>query len=616
MSGKLVVVLRLAIKDLRHRPAEALLLLLAITAATTTLTLGLALNGTTDSPYQTTKAETNGPDVVAQVDPSNTGVANPAPLQPLEHASGVTAHGGPFPIAAMPMKFGKLTDIVVVEGRNVARSRVDQPKVEQGSWLKPGGIVFEAGFAQALGVSVGDSVEVSGHAFRVLGIAVTSAIPNYSRICYLGCDINISTPAYQNDDPGLAWIMNSEALRLAKAGDYPVSYFLDVRIDHPLQANAFVKSYMNSFSKASPNAEVPGAISWESLLSVDSKTISNEQTILLTASWLLALLALASVAVLVGGRMAEQTRRVGLLKSAGATPGLVAAVLLLEHVLVSIVAAVAGVGLGWFLAPLLTKPATGLLGVASAPSIGAQTVVVVLATAIGVAVVATIFPALRAARSSTVRALENAARSPKRHGGAIAISRHLPASLSLGLRLTARRPRRLLLSIFSIGIAASGIVAVLIVHAAMDSHTVDGHAAFTTVGNPQTIHTDQLTFVISVMLVALAAVNAIFVAWATVIDCRRSSALSRALGATQQQVTTGLSVAQLFPASIGALLGIPGGIAIYSAARHGGAVTVPPISWLVLMVAATLLLVALLTAISSKLGTRVPVVDALQSEAN
>ena len=46
---------------------EAALLLLAITAATTTLTLGLVLHGVTSQPYQQTRAATDGPDVVAQL---------------------------------------------------------------------------------------------------------------------------------------------------------------------------------------------------------------------------------------------------------------------------------------------------------------------------------------------------------------------------------------------------------------------------------------------------------------------------------------------------------------------------------------------------------------------
>ena len=53
--------------------------------------------------------------------------------------------------------------------------------------------------------------------------------------------------------------------------------------------------------------------------------------------------------------MADQTRRVGLLKAVGGTPGLVAAVLLAEYVLVALVAAAAGLAVGSLTAPLLTE---------------------------------------------------------------------------------------------------------------------------------------------------------------------------------------------------------------------------------------------------------------------
>ena len=43
--GRVLLVGRLAARNLRRRPAEAALLLLAITAATTVLTLGLVLAG-------------------------------------------------------------------------------------------------------------------------------------------------------------------------------------------------------------------------------------------------------------------------------------------------------------------------------------------------------------------------------------------------------------------------------------------------------------------------------------------------------------------------------------------------------------------------------------------
>ena len=52
-----------------------------------------------------------------------------------------------------------------------------------------------------------------------------------------------------------------------------------------------------------------------------------------------ACLFVAAKAVLAGGRMAAATRRVGLLKAVGGTPGLVTAVLMAENLALALVAA-------------------------------------------------------------------------------------------------------------------------------------------------------------------------------------------------------------------------------------------------------------------------------------
>ena len=67
-----------------------------------------------------------------------------------------------------------------------------------------------------------------------------------------------------------------------------------------------------------------------------TNVVQDQQLVLLSGSWLVGSLAVASVAVLVGGQMADQSRRVGLLKAVGGTPGLVAAVLLAEYVVVAL----------------------------------------------------------------------------------------------------------------------------------------------------------------------------------------------------------------------------------------------------------------------------------------
>jgi hypothetical protein len=98
--ARVLLVCRLADRDMRHRPAAAVLLLIAITAATTTLTLGLALGGVTGQHYATTRAATAGPDVVAATVGSVPGglPADLARLDQLSRAPGVTGHSGPFPV--------------------------------------------------------------------------------------------------------------------------------------------------------------------------------------------------------------------------------------------------------------------------------------------------------------------------------------------------------------------------------------------------------------------------------------------------------------------------------------------------------------------------------------
>ncbi len=302
--------------------------------------------------------------------------------------------------------------------------------------------------------------------------------------------------------------------------------------------------------------------------------MQDEQSVLLPGAWLAGLLAVASVAVLAGGRMAERTRRAGLLKAVGSSPGLVTMVLMAENLVLALVAAAAGLTIGWLAAPLITSPGDGLVGTPGAPPLTLSTAGLVLAAAIAVALAATAVPAIRAARTSTVSALANAARRPRRRGHLIAISRRLPVPLLLGLRLVARRPRRALLGMFSIALTATGLVTVLTFHATADRR-LSGMASG--LGNPVFDRDQQMLMVLTVLLLALSVLNAIVPTWATVLDARHASALARALGATPQQVSAGVSAAQLLPALPGAVLGVPLGIGLFAAANGGGTtVTIVP----------------------------------------
>ncbi len=125
----------------------------------------------------------------------------------------------------------------------------------------------------------------------------------------------------------------------------------------------------------------------------------------------------------------------------------------------------------------------------------------------------------------------------------------------------------------------------------------------------------QVLLVITAVMLILAAANAIFTTWATVLDTRRFSAIVRSLGATPQQAAAGLSAAQLLPALAGALLGIPAGQALYAVVQNSGPRGNPPAWWLLAMVAGMLVAVAGLTAIPARIGACRPAAEILQSEA-
>ncbi|MGH2719408.1 MAG: ABC transporter permease, partial [Actinomycetota bacterium] len=342
--------------------------------------------------------------------------------------------------------------------------------------------------------------------------------------------------------------------------------------------------------------------SWQQLRDADAMVVRRMRLILLTGSWLLALLAVASVVVLVGGRMSEQTRRVGLLKAVGGTPRLVAVLLLVEHLFIGACAAGVGILAGWLAAPLLDRPGAGLLGAPGAPSLTGATVALAAGMALAVSAVATFLPAIRAARKSTVAALEGWTRPPRRRSWAIRLSAHLPAPLLLGARFAARRPRRLLLTLFSVAVTSSGLVAILILKATTGSWSLGPRVT-------------QATTIISVMLVVLAALNAIVIAWATALDVRHAAALARALGATPGGITAGLAASQLLPSLLGTLLGVPGGIAVYDLAKQGGSTVVPAALPLIAIVVGSLVAVAVLTAIPVRIGARRPAGEALQAES-
>jgi ABC-type lipoprotein release transport system permease subunit len=597
--GRLLLIVRLAVRDIRHRPAETALALLAIGAATAVLTLGLILHGVTGNPYQATKAMTKGPDLVAQG-------PDASQAEDVTRLAGVTASSGPIPVTAASLSTAHYTGTAMVQGRTQTAAAVDQPYVTSGTWVRPGGVVLERAFATSLGLGVGDKITLNYRHFTVAGIAVSAAWAPYPELCQTGCmmgDPALSTPAANAPDlngrPGVVWATESDMRSISSYfGD---NYVVNVTLKNPSQAAALANG---------PLPFQANLTSWEQLSTADALLVTDEQTVLQVGTFLIVLLALASVALLAGGRMIEQTRRVGLLKAAGATPDLVASVLLAEHLAIALIAAGAGLVIGWLAAPLLSSPGAGLIGAPDAPSLTLSVAGLVLAVALGVALLATLVPAIRAARSSTVSALADTARRPRRHKRLIALSTRLPVPLLIGLRLAARRPRRSLLTMASTAVTTTTAVAVLAFH------TTAGQVYFSQQGiaNPIIQRDSEALLVATVVLIVLAVVNAVFTGWVTAMDARHSSALTQALGATPSQLLEAQAAAQGMAALPGVIAGVPLGIALFAAASHAHTVDLPSAGLLVLTALGILAAIAVLAVVPARAVARGSISSVLQAE--
>lgn len=185
--------------------------------------------------------------------------------------------------------------------------------------------------------------------------------------------------------------------------------------------------------------------------------------------------------------------------------------------------------------------------------------------------------------------------------------------LLLGLRLAARRPRRMILTLVSVTITMTTVVAVLAIHAHEGQAPPIPRSVFAIPMNPNARNTDAVLLVLTVVLVFLSIVNAVVITWATSVDSRQPLGVARALGATTRQLSTGLSTALLIPSLPGVIAGIPLGLLLVKATDHGSSFTAPSALWLAAAFLGVLAALGALSLIPARVEARRPTLDALQS---
>ncbi|NUO61708.1 MAG: FtsX-like permease family protein [Hamadaea sp.] len=588
--GHLLVIWRLAVRDLRRHPIEALIPLIAVTVAIATLAVGLALTSSTETAYVATKEATAGPDVTATL------VQDPGLTEKLAHAPGVVAYAGPFFAFSTTIRVRGYQVRSAVEGRETTAAAVDQPLVTDGSWVRDGGAVIERGFARALGVRVGDVLTVNGRELTVVGVAVSTASGVYP-----GTDN--AQGRGPTDRGGKVWLTAADA-RATADGAVGVR-LLYLRLADPAATEKFVKSVSRTDFRGDTWTHYA---TWQQVVEEDERMVRFLVPTLVVGGWLIAVAAAVGLAAFVALRASRYNRRAGLLKAVGATPGTIAAVLLAQYLALTAVATVLGLAVGAVVAPGLTDPSSGLLTGVSPPTSG--TIIAAAVLAILVAMAGTVGPVVRAMRRSTVDALVDAAAPPSQAFGLTGVLAYLPTSLLLGAQLLARRPGRAVSACFGAAATAAMVTALVIFRSEPIRPLSFG---VSTLDDVRAIELSQVLLGVTLALGALSVLNTLVLGWSTANQARRTLTVARTLGATPGQVVTALCFVQVLAALPGLALGIPTGLFLYWVVSVD--MPAPPATSLVLAALAMLVGIAATAALPAWVHTRRSAGSLLKAEA-
>jgi putative ABC transport system permease protein len=603
---------RLALRNLRRRPAQGALLLLTLSIATGVLGVATSVYGSADAPWDRVWRATNGFHVGLGVyhppdEPGNRAFVDELRRrgEQLATAPGVIGVGGPWTHLYGSIAIAGGSEDLTAEVRHPGPYEVDQPLVTSGRWLgEGGGVVLESGLAATLQAGPGDTVTIQGRPVPVRGVAST-----------------VSRGRFPLSRPAQVWVTPDTARRLRDLGMTEEGFELQLRLADPDDAAGFVAAHRSLEASDPSSAVIAYLETWRQRRADSHSDIDILAGTLFAAGALIAILTVATAAVLITGRMATQLRQVGTLKAVGVTPRQIVLVLLVEHLAIAAGAIAIGLGIGRLLAPRVAETSVTVLGRPEPPPLTWTRVAMVAAVACTVVLLGTVRPALRGIRQSTLRSLAAGPRPPRRPGRLARLAANLGVPLPgvLGLRSAWRRPGRLLTNAAGLLLGVAMIVVALALRDSLGLLSLrpsePGRAASDAA---VAILYDQVRAVILAtagLLLVLATINAVIVATFAARDAASNHAVLRAVGATPRQTVTALVVSQLGACAIAVVAGIPLGLGLWSLMEGGDLPQVSvPTPALALLAAAVPVVFAAIVSVPARLLARRPVAPLLTYE--
>ena len=436
---------RAARGGLSGRRVQTMVIGLVVLVSTAASTLALGLLVDSNAPFDHAFAAQRGSEVTA------TAQASTAQLAATAHLPGVTAAAGPFPeatvTATIPMSpppgkggpgqagppGGVFQTQLTVAGRPSPGGPVDDLTLESGHWpTQPGQVVWNnIKFGPSMGI--GTQVTVTG-------------VPGSPHLTIVGFATSITQTAQ-------AWVLPSEVAALRAPGTPDVSQML-------YRFSSAATGSEISADIASVRAALPAgaALSAQSYLTVklqDTSSIAPWVPFIVAFGILGLVMSVLIVANVVSGAVVAGTRRIGVLKSIGFSPGQVVASYLIQVA----VPALAGCVLGVVAGNLLSVPLLGQT--AQVYGVGALAVPVWVDVAVplvmlGLAGAAAVLLALRAGRMSATAAIATGRAPRPNHGYAAhrVLGRRpwtrLPRSVTIGLAGPFARPTRTAITLAAI----------------------------------------------------------------------------------------------------------------------------------------------------------------------
>jgi putative ABC transport system permease protein len=439
---------RTALADLRRHRLQTAMIFVILVTATASLSLAVTVRRMAAEPFDRLMSETNGAHLWFTAGPG-------IDLSPIATMDGVEATAGPYAVANVtpvdqsgPALFGFGLRAMA---QPADLSSPGRPLIESGRWLQAANEVVidpDVGFMPAPDVHLGPG-----------GRLTLQGKDGPIVLDVVGTAVNIGS--WQVDGGELQrqpyiYVLPETLAQLAPDKTTWQSV-LGVRLTDAAASRAFAGTALEQLG-AGGNVSVSD---WHDLR--DAMTSENKlYVVLLTVFSGFALLAAVLViANAIAGRVLAQFRAIGLLKAVGFTPGGILTLYLGEHLALGLVAGAIGLVIGAQAAPLFENELASLLTTTPVSPYEPGPLLAVLAVIAGAVALATIVPAVRGARVSTVRAITvGFARTQRRESRLAHLSSRLrlPIAVRLGLKDAFARPVRTWVTVASLALTVVTLV--------------------------------------------------------------------------------------------------------------------------------------------------------------